>query len=268
MRQYAELLIYAGRKGTGAQPPPRIWRRLFHLTAGSCIPAAAIFAPEREFLIGLAALAAGAVLLDLSRFGVGPLNRIYMRLMAPLLKGEEEVRMTGATHMLVAAAALFWLFGRDVGIPVMFFLSLGDPVAAIVGSRLPGPRLAGKSPGGTLAFAATGAAIAAILVSTGAVAHSWALWPGAAIAALVELAGLPPDDNLTVPIDCRSCHVGHGRLAVMLPIHPGKRRGTHSGASLRHWTRRQRCAAEAVPGAYAAAPSNRSDCACSRWNRR
>ena len=200
MQRFAELVIYAGRKQSGPSAPPPIWRRLFHLLAGSSIPTAAIWAPEREFLIALAVVAAGAIALDLTRFGIGPLNRIYMRWMAPLLKGEEEARMTGATHMLIAAVLVFWLFGKEVGIPVMFYLSLGDPVAAIVGRRLPGPRLAGKSPGGTLAFAATGAAIAALLVASGAVNHHWVLWPGAAIAALVELAGIPPDDNLTIPL--------------------------------------------------------------------
>ena len=200
MRQFVGLAIHAGRKPTGTAAPPPVWRRLFHLTAGSTIPVAAIWAPEREFLIALAVLAAGAVFLDLVRFGIGPLNRVYMRWMAPLLKTEEEARLTGATHMLIAAALVFWLFGKDVGIPVMFFLSLGDPVAALVGRRTPGPRFAGKSPGGTLAFIATGAAIAGLLVVAGAIEYHWALWPGAAIAALVELAGLPPDDNLTIPL--------------------------------------------------------------------
>ena len=200
MRRIAGLVIYAGKKPSGSTASPPVWRRLFHLTAGSSIPVAAIWAPEREFLIALAVLAAGAVVLDLTRFGIGPLNRVYMRWMAPLLKTEEVARLTGATHMLIAAALVFWLFGKEVGIPVMFFLSLGDPVAAIVGRRTPGPRLAGKSPGGTLAFAATGAAIAGLLVAAGAIEHHWALWPGAAVAALVELAGLPPDDNLNIPL--------------------------------------------------------------------
>ena len=84
--------------------------------------------------------------------------------------------------------------------PVMFYLSLGDPVAAIVGSRLPGPRLFGKSPGGTAAFALTGAAAAGLLVASGVIEYHWAVWPGAAIAALTELAGLPPDDNLAIPL--------------------------------------------------------------------
>ena len=200
MQRFAELVIFAGRRQRGPQAPPRIWRRLFHLIAGSTIPVAGIFAPEREFLIALAVLAAGAVALDRSRFAASPLNQIYMRWMAPLLKGEEVSRMTGATHMLIAATLVFWLFGREVGVPVMLFLSLGDPAAAIVGRRLPGPRLAGKSPGGTLAFAATGAAVAAILLVSGAIQYHWAIWPGAGIAALVELAGIPPDDNLSIPL--------------------------------------------------------------------
>ena len=200
MQRFAELVIFAGRRQSEPQAPPRIWRRLFHLFGGSSIAFAGIFAPEREFLIALALLAAGAVVLDLCRLGIGPFNRVYMRWMAPLLKGEEVSRLTGATHMLLAAALVFWLFDREVGVPVMFFLSLGDPAAAVVGRRLPGPRLAGKSPGGTLAFAATGAAVAVVLVATGAIHYHWAIWPGAAIAAVVELAGLPPDDNLTIPL--------------------------------------------------------------------
>ena len=200
LQRIAGLLIFGGQRRAGPAAQPKIWRRLFHVTAGSAIPAVGIFAPEREFLIALAVLAGGALALDLSRFGIGPLNRVYMRWMSPLLKSDEESHITGATYMLIAAVPVFWLYGKDVGAPVMFFLSLGDPAAAVVGSRMPGPRLLGKSPGGTAAFALTGGAIAGLLVATGAVGHHWALWPGAAIAALTELAGLPPDDNLTIPL--------------------------------------------------------------------
>ena len=205
MQQTAALFLRRlftppAHRAQGKSAQPRIWRRLFHIFAGSSIPISAIFAPEFEFLIGLTVVACGALALDLCRFSIGHLNRAYMRWMAPLLKHDEDSRITGATYMLIAAVPLFWIFGRDVGIPVMFFLSVGDPVAALVGSRLPGPRVWGKSPGGTAAFALTGAAMAAALVTTGAAPHHWALWPGAAIAALVELAGLPPDDNLTIPL--------------------------------------------------------------------
>ena len=200
LQRLAGLVTYAGLRRSGPRPHPRIWRRLFHIFAGSAIPIAGIFAPEREFLIGLAILAGGAILLDLSRFGVGPLNRVYLRWMAPLLKSDEDARMTGATHMLIAATLVFWLFGREVGVPVMFFLSLGDPAAAIVGRRAPGPRIMEKSPVGTAAFAAIGMAVAGLLVATGAIEHHWGLWAGAVIAALVELPDIPPDDNMTIPL--------------------------------------------------------------------
>ena len=205
LQRIAALVVFGGERrpstgsgGTAAQP--RIWRRLFHVVAGSCLPVAGILAPGSGFVIALAVLAVGALFLDLSRFGIGPLNRLYLHLMAPLLKSDEEWHITGATYMLIAAALVFWLFGKEVGVPVMLYLSLGDPAAAIVGRRMPRPRLLGKSPGGTAAFMAVGAAVAGILVAAGVVEHHWALWAGAAVAALVELAGFPPDDNLTIPL--------------------------------------------------------------------
>ncbi len=200
MLRIAGLVIRGGRREEGPREHPRIWRRLFHLLGGSSIPISGILAPECEFRIALAMLAGGAVLVDLSRFSFPPLNRLYVRWMAPLMKGEEVARLTGATYMLISAALVFWLFGKEVGVTVLFFVSLGDPVAALVGMRTPGPRFRGKSPGGTLAFAGTAAAIALVLVATGSVSHHWALWPGAAIAALTELASIPPDDNFTVPL--------------------------------------------------------------------
>ena len=210
MQRLAELVIFAGRRREGPQTPPRIWRRLFHLIAGSSIPLAGIFAPELEFVLALTVLAAGSVVLELSRFGIGPLNRVYMRWMAPLLKEEETSRMTGATHMLVASAVVFWLFGKEVGVPVMFYLSLGDPVAAIVGRRLPGPRLAGKSPGGTAGIRRRrfgGCRGAGLLrgrrLPLGPVGRG-------RDCSRSRTGGNPARRQSRHPADCRNCNVGHG----------------------------------------------------------
>ena len=185
---------------TGDLPPSTVWRRLFHLLAGSCLPLAGLFVPTAALLAGLAALAGGALLSDLARFRFPAANRRYMRLLAPLLKADEEARITGATYMCIAALLVFALFGREVAVPALFYLSLGDPAAALVGRRAPGPRLFGKSPAGTLAFAAVASAAAALLVGVGALEFHWALWAGAGIAALLELASIPPDDNLSIPL--------------------------------------------------------------------
>ena len=181
-------------------PAPQIWRRLFHLLAGSSVPVAGIFAPEHGMVIALAVLAAGGLLLDLLRFRIIWLNQVFLRWFAPLLKPEEGHRITGATYMLIAALIVFYFFGTTIAVAAMMFLALGDPAAALVGRRTPGPRIWGKSPGGTAAFVAVALLVVAVLGGTGAVDYHWGLLAGAAVAGLVELAPLRLDDNLTVPL--------------------------------------------------------------------
>ena len=149
---------------------------------------------------GLAAVAGGWLAVDLARINLEWLNRRYLRLFAPLLKADESTRITGAVYMVIAGLLVFLLYGKDVAVPVMLFLSLGDPAAALLGRRTPGPRVRGKSPGGTVGFVGVAAAAAAVLVVSGGIEYHWALWAGAGIAGLVELASLPPDDNFTVPL--------------------------------------------------------------------
>ncbi len=161
---------------------------------------AGIFAPEDGMVIALAVLAAGGLSLDLLRFRISWLNQVFLRWLAPLLKPEEGHRITGATYMLIAALIAFYFFGTTIAVAAMMFLALGDPAAALVGQRTPGPRIWGKSPGGTAAFVAVALLVVAVLGGTGAVDYHWGLLAGAAVAGLVELAPLRLDDNLTVPL--------------------------------------------------------------------
>ena len=128
------------------------------------------------------------------------MNALFTRWLAPLLKQDEAAHITGATYMLIAALIVYVLYGKEVAIPVMFCLSLGDPAAAIVGRRMPGPRILGKSPLGTAAFIGVGAGAVAVLAAANGIDHHWALWVGAGVAGVVELASIPPDDNLSIPL--------------------------------------------------------------------
>ena len=186
--------------GTQSRANPPVWRRLFHLIAGSSIPIAGIIVASPHMVMVLAALSGSALALDLVRFRVDWLNRYFLRWLAPLLKGSEKSRITGATYLLIAALAVFWLFDSTIAVASLLFLSLGDPAAALVGRPMPGPRIWGKSPGGTAAFLAVSLAVVGVLAATGVIEYHWGLLVGAAVAALVELASLPPDDNLTVPL--------------------------------------------------------------------
>ena len=170
------------------------------MVAGSTIPVAGIFAPVDFMVAALAVMCGCGLVLDLTRFQIPWINRRFLYWLAPLLKDDERRRFTGATFMIIGALFSFLLFGPQVAVPALLFLSLGDPAAALVGRRLPGPRLRGKSPGGTAAFILVSFAVVAALTGSGAIDYHWGLWIGAVIAGLVEMASLPPDDNLSIPL--------------------------------------------------------------------
>lgn len=182
------------------KPPPPVWRRWFHVLAGSAIPVAGIFAADWGMVAALAVLSGGGLGLDLLRFRIPWLNRQFQHWLAPLLKTDEGRRITGATYLVIGALFTFLFFGADVAVPALLFLSLGDPAAALVGRRMPGPRVFGKSPGGTVAFVALGLATVGVLTGSGAVDYHWGLLVGALIAGVVELTPGYPDDNLTIPL--------------------------------------------------------------------
>ena len=210
MSGFLEMLVFGGERRDLPRPWPPAGRRVFHIVAGSSIPLAGIFVTETAMIWTLAALAVGGLSLDLVRFRIEWLNLIFTRLLAPLLKQDEAAHITGATYMVIAAFFVFLIFGKDVAIPVMFFLSLGDPAAAIVGKDMPGPRLFGKSPFGTAAFIGVGCAVLGFLLVADGIDYHQALWVGVIVAGLIELASIPPDDNLTIPLSSGAVMFGLG----------------------------------------------------------
>lgn len=148
-------------------------------------------------------LGGGALLslaLDAARPRVGPLNRLFLRLWGPILKESEAAEITGATWFLIAAFFAFYFYGPQTAIPALLFVAVGDPAAALVGARSPGPRFWGKSPVGATAFIAAALAMWAIFVAAGLGGWSWAIVIAVVVAAAVEIAPIPLDDNLTVPL--------------------------------------------------------------------
>ena len=151
----------------------------------------------------MALLGGGALLalgLDEARRRAHWLNRAFLRIFGPILKPAEATEISGATWYLVAAFFAFYFYGPAVALPALLFVAVGDPIAALVGVRAPGPRWWGKSPIGGLAFIAAGLGVWAIVTGLGFGGWSAAIVAGAIIAAAVELLPLPLDDNLTVPL--------------------------------------------------------------------
>ena len=170
------------------------------MIAGSTLPIAGIFLPWLAIIILSTGLASFSLGLDLTRIKLPLLNRLFLRFLAPFLKKTEDQRITGATYMLVATVVAFLVFEQSVAVVALLFLSIGDPVAALVGTRTPGPRIFGKSPGGTLAFVGVSLLVVLVLVSSGYIQYHWGYILGALVAAGAELAPVPLDDNLTIPL--------------------------------------------------------------------
>ena len=183
-----------------ASPTPPVGRRVFHLIAATATTLLSLWLPEPAYmpLIGGGALLALA--LDTSRARLGSLNRAFLFVFTPILKETEVADITGAAWFLVAAFFTFYFFGTEIAVPVLLFVAVGDPAAALVGAHFPGPRYWGKSPGGMLAFVAAGLGVWAVVCVAGYGGWSWAVVVAAIVAALVEFAPLPLDDNLTVPL--------------------------------------------------------------------
>ena len=188
------------------------WRRLFHVGASSTIPLVAIPFSVGLMVVLLSVLSGLALVVEMARFKFPTVNKLIMVWLKPILKESEDRRVTGATYIAISALVAFLVFDEPVAIAALLFLSLGDPVAAIVGTRVRGFRVGNKSPLGTLAFFGVAAAVTGVLVAGDVVAFHWALIAGAAIAGTVELAPVPLDDNLTVPL------VAGGAMQLMIEI--------------------------------------------------
>ena len=101
--------------------------------------------------------------------------------------------MTGATFYAVAALLAVAFFSKMVAISSLLFLTLGDSAASLVGTRFGHHRLYGKSAEGSAACLLVCSVIGWVLLR-------WTGLMGAITATLTELAPLPVDDNLRIPI--------------------------------------------------------------------
>ena len=185
--------------GLHASAPPT-WRRLFHLVAASSIPIVAIFSSFTVMVALMASLSGAALLTEVARFRLPDLNQRLVGWLRPLLKDTEDRRVTGASYIALSSLVCFLAFDKQIAITALLFLSLGDPAAALVGSRMGGFRFFGKSPWGTLAFVAVSLATLGVISATDVVSFHWGLVVGAVVAGIVELGPSIVDDNLTIPL--------------------------------------------------------------------
>lgn len=180
--------------------PRKIGRRLFHMTVGSFFPVLALFIARDTLLVALGSTTAVALSLELVRLRWARLNRVFFRYLPLALKETEASTLTGASYLLLGAVLAFILFNRDIAVAALLFLSIGDPLAGVVGERFGRHRLFGRSLEGSLACLAGGMLTAVVLWLTHLDIGLLTMAVGVVAATVTELAPLPLDDNLRVPL--------------------------------------------------------------------
>ena len=141
-----------------------------------------------------------AVSMEVLRLSSPRINYTLTNLTKYLLKVGEIRNITGATYMVIASLLVFLLFDKSIAVISLFFLSIGDPVAALVGIRTRKYMVFDKSPIGTVAFIASCFILISFLMFTGVISFHWGLIVGAIVAGTVELLPSVIDDNITIPL--------------------------------------------------------------------
>ena len=187
-------------------------RKALHLFA-LIIPAGLYAFPTRLAVVLLLCVTGAAVAVELLRFGIPAVQRLFMRYFSPLLREHESRAFTGSTALLLSASLCAfllvdtdgpWRFSPQAKNALFYafaFLILGDAFAAILGKRYGRRKIAGqKTYVGTLACFLTGVAIYGVTRPFMAGGMPWAAAAaGAALTALLEVLPVRVDDNLLVP---------------------------------------------------------------------
>ena len=158
---------------------------------------------DRIPVLALLALFIGTMIVVESwRFRNPKVNRWMFDHFKGFTKDKERERISSTTLFLISATLTILVFPRGVAIAALLFLTVGDPIAEIVGIRYGRIQLPG---GKTLEGAAAGALVCLIaglplLLVPGLGLRLPVIICGAVAAAVTELLPVPIDDNFTIPI--------------------------------------------------------------------
>lgn len=171
-------------------------RKAFHF-ASILVPLGVWLLPRPVAILILVPTAFLALLIDGVRLRVRGPRYLFLRSTRRMLRPHERHALAGATYMAVAYAGALLLFPKPVAVAAMLFNGLGDAAAALVGRRWGRHRAPwGKSWEGAGAMLLTCLCVG---LAVPGVPPVGALL-GAAVAAALEFAPLPLDDNLRVTL--------------------------------------------------------------------
>jgi dolichol kinase len=167
-------------------------RKLIH-GVGLAIPLGYFFIPRRMMIPALGIVCSCSIAIEILRFHWPAFNAFIFRLVGQVARTHEERGVTGATYYFIAAFISIVCFSPLVAIGGLLFLVVGDSTAALIGTRYGAHKIGEKSIEGSLACFL-------VCLVVGTVLLGWIGIAGAIAATLSELAPLPLDDNLRIPL--------------------------------------------------------------------
>jgi dolichol kinase len=176
-------------------------RKAIHVSS-TALPLLVWLVPRPLAVAVLVPVAVLAVVIDVARHRIRPVRYHFLRHTRTMLRPHERRGLAGATWMALAYAAALLVFPKPVALAAMLFNGLGDATAALVGKRWGRHRTRwGKSWEGFAAGLVVDLAVGLgmWMIAPAAVPLAGAIM-GALVAATVEFAPLPLDDNVRVTL--------------------------------------------------------------------
>jgi dolichol kinase len=175
-------------------------RGAFHAVSGFSCVLALLLLPQFTMLAALGTVTVAFLSFELARLRVSSLNRRFATWCRFLLREEEVNNITGSSYFLASCLLTVVAFPKNVAALAILFLSLGDPVATIVGVWKGENRLWGKTLEGDVACfvvcVLAGFSVSACLQEPPLIIAI----VGAVFAAIIQALPIKINDNLTIPI--------------------------------------------------------------------
>ncbi len=175
--------------------PGEFLRKLIHIS-GVVVPVSIYFLPYDLVKVILGMGFAGFLIADVLRLKFRPAGKLFMLVFGNLIRDYERTRITGATVLAGSAFLVTVIFPHNIACLVLFFTTLSDGIASIVGQTIGKHRIYGsKTLEGSLSFLVVSVIIALLY-------HGIPLYQrlfAAVFATFIELIGSTWDDNITIP---------------------------------------------------------------------
>lgn len=188
-------------------------RGAFHALSGLACVFALLYLPRLTMLAALGGVTAALLAIELARLYSPSLKQRFSAWFAPLMRRREVDQLTGSSYFLASCLITVLAFPREIAALAILFLSLGDPLAAVVGTWRGRTRFWGKSLEGHLACLAVCLLIALVVSETLGEPPLAVAVSGAVIASIIQALPLAVNDNLTIPIGSAAAMLAAGALA-------------------------------------------------------